>query len=1130
MEIEPDAKQARGVAIVGSGSPALQTAFSLARLGVEVKLITDSVALGYRNITEFSDNSPVDRRYLWPLLLQVTKHPLIKIYSNSEVKEVTGSKGDFQLSIVRHPTYINKELCAACGRCELECSVQITSVSRDGEVKHSAIHTPFLNDKSAPSSYQIDKNGVAPCHTGCPLGINVQGFISLLSKGKTDKALALISTAAPLAGILGRVCTHPCESKCNRGEIDSSVSIRALHRFAADNATCEYVRKQPAKSRPEKIAIIGSGPAGLAAAWELTRRGYSPTVFESHSVIGGMVATGIPRFRLPKEIREREIEAIKNLGVDIRTGITLGRDITYTYLKERGYDAFFLAIGAQKNNRLDIPGEDTNGVVDCMALLLALNLKVDTFAGLSVVVIGGGNAAIDAARSTLRSGAKSVTLLYRRSRAEMPANPEEVEETINEGINIEFNVIPVEILTQGRKVTGVRCQRTTPGNDHKSSDGDNKELASVSGTDFDIEADHVVVAIGQYPDASQLNIDGLKIDSDTGVIQVNPLTLETSIPGVFAGGDCIVGPNNVVEAMANGLRAAESMDRYIQGQNLEENRSLETPPIASVDLEKVEISRHSRVKIPIIQSQKRLNTFEETTLGISPKAALKETQRCLNCALCSQCMECATICQLGAVCHEDTDKHFDFKVEEILRFPEDKQSINDNSLSELSKTMALSLQIAGKLKTNGAKPEPLDETEATPASPVTANKRLGVFLCRCGGSTSSVIDFRTLYRKLLDYPGVKFVCEIPEACTEDATRQIAETVASRRLDRIVLAACRCCNLGQVCYSCTDRRQMCQQYMDKYLVSPGNIIVEYCNIREHCAWLYKNSPRDAVSSALHIITAGVIRALKAPAPATEKAAILPEVFILGGNKVNTVTAAALAARGYRVHLVSKQPLSPAEVSNEAGNVKAKDFLDLKPWPNIFQLSGNPGSYEATLDYGSSKESVKGGAILVDLAELNQKPVALSSNTDEDLLSRLIWHRKKSALPGNTKQDMLREITMGETAGLFVSPTDPESNAAPSTSGLILAARISAFLEQGSLTPRASAVHINISRCRGCGNCADICPYIVMKQHDDGIKYASVSPLLCLGCGGCTSTCPTGAISQIQQSDHQIISILSSMLQI
>jgi heterodisulfide reductase subunit A len=772
MAEKPDPGVSQGAAVIGSSVAAIQTALTLAQMGVEVKMITNSVALGWDGASgDALDNSSPDQRFLWPLLLRMVSHPLITLHTSAEVEYIEGKKDDFKIHVVQRPRYIHEDLCTGCGRCQLECSARVTSLLNGQKITHSAIHTPLLGQKAVPSAYVIDKGGVAPCHVACPLGINVQGFISLLANGKIDRALALINEAAPLAGILGRVCRQPCESNCQRAKVDSPVFIRALHRYAADNAHSGivYTHKFPPRSREEKIAIVGSGPAGLTAAWQLTRLGYSPTVFESHGVIGGMLATGIPRFRLPREVREQEIEAIKNLGIDIRTGITVGRDVNFAYLKERGYQAFFLSIGAQRNNELGIPGEELDGVVDCISLLLTLNLMVDTFVGSNIVIIGDGNTAVDSARAAIRQNKGTVKILSWTIPEELTAAREEVEEALQEGVSIEYRAVPVEILGDGAKVTGIRCQRTElteeimPNGLHRPK--------RIPGTDFVIDADHVVVAIGQSPDALQLNIEGLAIDSKTGAIRVNPLTLQTSIPGVFAGGDCITGPNNVVEAMAAGLRAAESIDRYIQGRDLGTGRTLEPPKTAELDMETKEVTPYKRATMPTVRLQKRLNSFEETTTGLSAKAAQREAQRCLDCALCSQCMECARVCELDAVFHNDNVRHFEVGAQTILRFPSNDlggNTLGDNAgqeaivdgvhtispssngelTSQLAKAMATALETATEIKPREAEKthgQDILEPDTNADDPLRAlgqsvgSKGIGVFLCRCGGSISSVV-------------------------------------------------------------------------------------------------------------------------------------------------------------------------------------------------------------------------------------------------------------------------------------------------------------------------------------------------------------------------------------------------------
>jgi len=1160
MAVKSDSTVSKSVVIIGSNIPSIQAALTLAQMRVKVKLITDLTAFGCDDaISNILGNSPLDQRFLWSLWLQAASHPLITLYTGAEVESIKGKNGDFRIQLMQHPRYVHEDLCTGCGRCQAECSASVTSLLRGQKMTHSAIHTPILGTKAVPSAYVIDKNGFSPCQVGCPLGINVQGFVSLLAKGKTDKALALINEAAPLAGVLGRVCTHPCEDNCNRGQVDSPVYIQALHRYASDNATeaIQYNRKFPARSREGKIAIVGSGPAGLTAAWELTRRGYSPAVFESHGVIGGMLATGIPRFRLPREVREREIEAIRRLGIDIRTGITVGRDVTFAYLKERGYRAFFLAIGAQQNNKLNIAGEELEGVVDCMPLLLALNLKVDTFVGQNVVVIGGGNAAIDAARAAYRSGAREVTIFYRRTRDEMPAIPEEVEQALNEGVKIEYCTAPVEILGDGGKVTGVRFQRTNLSDEIRANSEHHPEL--IPNSDFVIDADHVVVAIGQSPNAPQLNMEALAINSNTDIIQVNPVTLETSIPGVFAGGDCVTGPNNVVEAMAAGLRAAESIDRYMQGTHLKAGRSLEAPQTAEIDTGAIEVSPHERAHMPTIRLQKRLNSFEETTTGISAKTAQKETQRCLNCALCSQCMECTEVCELGAVFHDDGIRHFEVEAQALLEFRssglEEKAPIgkvdqkaaiegvrivppgsNGGLTKQVIKAMAIAMETAIELKAREEEEIPGQNSTRLDTNPNDLNwaseqtvgrtKPVGVFLCSCGGSIDSIIDFRTLCRKLSRLPEIASIREVAQACTEAGAKEIASQVTELRLDRVVLAACRCCNSEEVCYSCTDRRMMCQQYLNEHLIFPHKAIVEFVNIREQCAWPHKETPKGATRKALQVILAGIVRARMATSIPSEEKSVLPSVIVIGGGCVDTTAARALASHGYQIEFVARHRPEQNQLLEQ---LQGSDVI-VKTWPNALKLEGSPGNYEAVLEYDSQIDRIAAGAVLVNIEELNEGTTSLSNTKfNSGLLGCIMARTGGSGYLANGVDDLLREITIGERSGIFL--TSPEVSKLPEdqmTYGLAVAARVSTYLEQASISPRAMAVDMDIKLCRGCGDCADICPYIEMRENVNGTVSAYIDKVLCLGCGACIATCPAGAITQLLQSDKQIVHTLQSML--
>jgi len=397
-------------------------------------------------------------------------------------------------------------------------------------------------------------------------GLDVRGYIGLISEGKFEDAVALIREKTPFARVLGSICTHPCEGECNRGQVDSPLAIRWLKRFVADYKGGEGKLKIPAKApaREEKIAIVGAGPAGLNCAYDLARMGYQVSIFESLPVAGGMLHVGIPAYRLPKEILEEEIELVRGLGVEINLNTPIGKDLTLDSLFHQGFKAIFIAIGAHQSQRLGIPGEEAKGIIHGVDFLRELNLKGKIKIGNKIAVIGGGDVAIDSARSAIRLGAKEVSILYRRTRVEMPAREEEIEAAEKEGIQIQYLIAPVEVIATGGKVQGVRCIRMKLGAPDASG---RRRPIPVKGSEFDIELDTVIPAIGQKIDLSFLEgKNGIEV-TGRGTITVDPATLATSRPGVFAGGDAVTGPSVAIEAIATGRKAAVSIAKYLEGDN-----------------------------------------------------------------------------------------------------------------------------------------------------------------------------------------------------------------------------------------------------------------------------------------------------------------------------------------------------------------------------------------------------------------------------------------------------------------------------------------------------------------------------------------------------------------------------------
>lgn len=476
----------------------------------------------------------------------------------------------------------------------------------------------------------------SPCQYVCPIDQEASVYIALIAQGKFKEAFDIIKKDNPLPIVCGRVCHHPCEAVCRAGEAGEPIAIRALKRFVVDWAIEKGYQSQSESKKLEKkdkVAIVGAGPAGLAAGYCLSQNGYRATIFESLPVPGGMLAIGIPEHRLPKNILKFDIDNIIKSGVNIKTNKTLGKDFSINDIFKEGYKALFIAIGAHKSISLKIPGEEAEGVIQALELLKRVNLGKKVKLSEKVGIIGGGNAAIDAARIAVRDrNVRTVTILYRRTRKEMPAFEEEIDRAIEEGVEIQFLVAPTKVLAKNGKVIGVECIRMKLGDVDASG---RRRPIPIKSSEFTIRLNNLILAIGERPDTSFLkNKDNLNI-SKWGTIVVDDETFLTNRRGVFAGGDVVKGPNTVVEAIAAGKRAAESIEKYIEGKSLAREYKLTRPSIyiKPVSLTEQEIENVKRPKMPRLSVKARKKNFKEVELGLTKKMAIKEAKRCLRCEL-----------------------------------------------------------------------------------------------------------------------------------------------------------------------------------------------------------------------------------------------------------------------------------------------------------------------------------------------------------------------------------------------------------------------------------------------------------------------------------------------------------------
>jgi NADH-quinone oxidoreductase subunit F len=466
----------------------------------------------------------------------------------------------------------------------------------------------------------------APCQNACPAGVDVPGFVSLVGERRYAEALRLHRERNPFATVCARVCFHTCEDKCRRTALDSPVSIRGVKRFMVDQEITVQVPdiRENAANAARKIAIVGAGPAGLSCAYFLARMGYRPRVMESEPRPGGMLVQTIPAYRLPRELLAREIRMIEGLGVEIETGRKLGRDFTLADLRKKGYEAVFIGVGTPDGVRLNIPGADARGVVDAIAFLREYNLRGSARVGRKVVVVGGGNAAIDAARTALRLGAE-VTVVYRRTEAEMPAYAEEIEQARQEGVTLRTLTSPEEVLVKNGEAAGLRCHRMKLGEYDRS--GRRRPLDS--GDELVIEADQVILAVGQTLDGANIFRDaGVELNQD-GTVKADETTGRTSVPWVFAGGDAATGPASVVDAVAGGERAAVGIDRMFNGEPHGFWRS-EARVDTAFDPE-ADPSSEERQPLVLLSAERRRNNFDEVEQPWTEKDVIRQAQRCLRC-------------------------------------------------------------------------------------------------------------------------------------------------------------------------------------------------------------------------------------------------------------------------------------------------------------------------------------------------------------------------------------------------------------------------------------------------------------------------------------------------------------------
>ncbi len=665
--------------VVGGGIAGMQASLDLAEQGFKVYMVEKESAIGGK-MAQLDKTFPTNDCAMCtisPKLVETGRHPNIDILTNSEVVDITGQAGNFRAQVNQQPRYVDLEKCVACGDCLEVCPVEVIDTFNEGLVDQHAIYQHY--PQAVPNAFAIQKRGIAPCRDACPASQRAQGYIALIREGRWDEALRVIKMDNPFPGICGRICNHRCEDACNRGEVDEAINIRALKRFVTDKVyqnPREPVEPVEIKYPDKRVAIIGAGPCGLTTAQDIIREGYPVTVFEAMPVAGGMLRLGVPEYRLPNEIIEREVNDIIDLGVDLRLNHQVD-DLDEIF--QEGFESVLIAVGAHEGIRLPIPGANLDGVLINTHFLKDVRLgnyedgnRDAPPLGERVLVLGGGNVAIDCARSAVRLG-REVHLACLEGRDEMPAHEWEIQAAKEEGVHLHPGRTFERILSNHEDhVQGVECSQVASfhfdesGNLHLEKEPDSTHV---------LDCDTVIFSVGQRAGLAFIPDDSGVGLTDKQTIAINPNTFATSRPGVFAAGDSVSGTAFVIEAVANGHKAAQSILRYLKGQPLEPEPEPELPVVnltqQEIDnrIERGEIEPQPRVPLPELPVDQRVTNFAEVEGGYDDESAQAEAARCLSCGICSECWSCVFECGRDAIIHTDTAKRHSLNVGAVLLAP-----------------------------------------------------------------------------------------------------------------------------------------------------------------------------------------------------------------------------------------------------------------------------------------------------------------------------------------------------------------------------------------------------------------------------------------------------------------------------
>jgi len=1086
------------VLVIGATPAGLAATNKLGEMGIPVTLIDPDPDLNEKLAREEwrLSSGQLMNYALRPGLLRILRNPGIHCILPGEITSLKHTPQGFCARYRSAATFVDSNGCTLCGRCAEVCPATLPDGSKP---------VRFNGRQSLPGRPIIDKRREPLCQSNCPLGVNVQGYIALAAAGRFSEALELIRRDNVLPGICGRVCTHPCEAACRRSELDQPLAIRDIKRFVADRerAAPPLTPNPATPGRKERIAIVGSGPSGLAAAADLARLGYPVTVFEREKEPGGLLRYAIGPHRLPREVLDREIEYIERLGVRFKTSHSVDFSKDLSSLRDE-FKAVVVCAGMWKDRKLGAPGEDLEGVSGCIETLARFYRGDVADPGENAAVIGDGNAALDLARYLVRTGTKTTIISWFPENL-IPASASEVADAREEGVSIISSTRVVGFSGRKGKLQSLQCVPTQPGIPDEK--GIPWPVPVPGAESFHLDFDRAFVAIGQtihpgeYGNSIHVRRNGLiQVDAASG----------TNIPLVYAAGDAVRGPSTIVEAMASGRRAAFALHRRLTG---EEGPARLTGRPENLDFPAItpDIPSIARVEMPERQPAARKDSFAEVALGFSEAQVLSEASRCLQCGVCSECFQCIDACvsadtiehgeiseeaieQAGVVIITDPKAAPAVKGDDVIRAYSSKTSKNDVSslmLRGFAAAAGALLLLGGSsrgLKGHGLSFSP-------PAHQLSPELRLGVFVCRCNASFGWAPELDGYVAGLTERATVQHAEVLNSACTRDGCSSIIRTIREKGLTRLVLASCVCCPLDFICSACTDQRSRLKHALF-HGTGISRAMVETCNLRGEALRFLKQDRTLAVDRFSGLIDrsigrAGLLKALPAPArPYNFTTAVIMD------SESTKKSALTLAEGGMEVFLFGTldRPLADPLIHPNIHGF---------PGSSVKGLTGTVGNFHVSVDMNGARQTFQAGAVILGEHSRKRIPYTPTAELSPHPVESSMQKRGETGIPF---------YMPGATniPGLFLA-NPPEINASERTKGTAAAILAATIMPRSPRQNKGYTVVVDEVRCRGCGRCFTVCPYqaVSFRRNALGGWHSVVDEALCKGCGNCIPVCPSNA---------------------